>query len=523
MKLAALTIQTLVLSLLVLSLSVLCMHTNAAEQPKLQHITARQALQLMDQQQLTSVQLTQYYLAQIDKSNLKGAQIRAIVDINRDAVKLATRLDAERKAGNIRGPLHGLPVVLKANIATKDGMPTTAGALALKGFLTKQDAELVSQLRAAGAVILAKTNLSEWANFRGEGSASGWSLLGGQTKNPHQLSKSPCGSSSGSGAAVAADMTLLAVGTETDGSITCPAAVNGIVGIKPTHGAVSGAGIIPIASSQDIAGPMARTVADAALLLDSLATAAAKTSYGQSLALAATSAPSAKIAVKKVVLVRAFDRQFPAIKAMQDKVAAALTAKGIEVRQINDWQLPEQLGKDEFTVLIYEFKRDLNQWLLDYQAPKPVNSIAKIVDFNQKKGKTALAFYGQQYLEQANNIDLTKDADAYQQALTNSKKLAAAMLDQYLVTAGADAILLPATSAAWAIDHVKGDDYSFGTATAAAVSGYPSVTLPAGMDGLLPLGLSIVGRQWSEPQLIQLAALLEQQLAVHPSPTFVAK
>jgi Asp-tRNA(Asn)/Glu-tRNA(Gln) amidotransferase A subunit family amidase len=328
MKLAALTMQTLVLSLLVLSLSVLCMHTNAAEQPKLQHITAQQALQLMDQQQLTSVQLTQYYLAQIDKNNLKGAQIRAIVDINRDAVKLATRLDAERKAGNIRGPLHGLPVVLKANIATKDGMPTTAGALALKGFLTKQDAELVTQLRAAGAVILAKTNLSEWANFRGEGSASGWSLLGGQTKNPHQLSKSPCGSSSGSGAAVAADMTLLAVGTETDGSITCPAAVNGIAGIKPTHGAVSGAGIIPIASSQDIAGPMARTVADAALLLDSLATTAAKTSYGQSLALAATSAPSAKIAVKKVVLVRAFDRQFPAIKVMQDKVAAALTAKG---------------------------------------------------------------------------------------------------------------------------------------------------------------------------------------------------
>lgn len=507
MKLASLTIQTLVLSLGLLGSQV-----GAADQHGLTQMTAQQALQLMNQQQLSSVQLTQYYLAQIDKNNLKGAQIRAIVDINRDAVKLATRLDAERKAGKIRGPLHGLPVVLKANIATKDGMPTTAGALALKGFLTKQDAELVSQLRAAGAVILAKSNLSEWANFRGEGSASGWSLLGGQTKNPHVLNHSPCGSSSGSGAAVAADMTLLAVGTETDGSITCPAAVNGIVGIKPTHGAVSGAGIIPIASSQDTAGPMARTVADAALLLDSLVTAAAKVSYGQSLTLAATTGTSATEAVQKVVLVRAFDQQFPAIKAMQDNVAAALTAQGIEVVQINEWELPEQLGKDEFTVLTYEFKRDLNQWLLDYQAPKPVNSIAKIVEFNQKKGKAALAFYGQQYLEQANNIDLTKDAAAYQQALSNSRKLAGAILDQYLVTAAADAILLPATSSAWAIDHVKGDDYSFGTATAAAVSGYPSVTIPAGLDGLLPLGVSIVGAKWSEPKLIRLATLLEQQL-----------
>ncbi|MFN6971008.1 MAG: amidase [Rheinheimera sp.] len=494
----------------------------AAEQHKLHRISASQALTLMEQQQLSSVELTQYYLAQIDKNNQKGAQIRAIVDINRDAVKLATRLDAERKAGKIRGPLHGLPVVLKANIATKDGMPTTAGALALKGFLTKQDAELVTQLRAAGAVILAKSNLSEWANFRGQGSASGWSLLGGQTKNPHVLSQSPCGSSSGSGVAVAADMALLAVGTETDGSITCPAAVNGVVGIKPTHGAVSGSGIIPIAASQDIAGPMARTVADAALLLDSLATTMAKAQYGKNLAAMAV-VDEAAPPVKKVVLVRAYDAKFPAIKAMQDKVAAALTAKGIEVQHIDQWNLPEQLGKDELTVLIYEFKRDLNQWLIDYQAPKPVNSIAKIVEFNQKKGKAALAFYGQQYLEQANQIDLVADAKTYQQALANSKQIASAMLDQYLIKSQADAILLPATAAAWPIDHVKGDDYSFGTSTAAAVSGYPSVTIPAGMDGLLPLGLSIVGSNWSEPKLIQLAAMLEQQLAVRPSPTFATK
>jgi amidase len=499
-----------------------CSAAVAAETHRLAELTAQQATQLMTDNQLTSVELTQYYLTQIDKNNQKGAALAAIVDINRDAIKLATRLDAERKAGKIRGPLHGLPIVLKANIATKDGMPTTAGALALKGFLTKKDAQLVSQLREAGAVILAKSNLSEWANFRGENSASGWSALGGQTKNPYLLTQSPCGSSSGSGVAVAADFTLLAVGTETDGSITCPAAVNGIVGIKPTHGAVSGEGIIPIAASQDIAGPMARTVADAALLLDGLATSEAKAHYGANLVDAATlTATSAK--VKKVVLVRAYDKDFPAIKAMQDKVAATLTAQGIEVQQINNWDLPEQLGQDELTVLIYEFKRDLNQWLTDYQAPPTVNTIAKIVAFNEKKGKTALAFYGQEYLQLADKVDLAGENAAYQSALANSKKLAAAALDQYLVAANADAVLLPATTAAWAIDHVKGDDYSFGSSTAAAVSGYPSITIPGGFDGALPLGLSIVGAKWSEPKLLGLAVLLEQQLAARKSPTYQLK
>jgi amidase len=479
----------------------------------LQDLTAQQALERMAAQQLTSVELTQYYLAQIDKNNHKGADLRAISDINRDAIKLASRLDAERKAGKVRGPLHGLPVVLKANIATADGMPTTAGALALKGFLTKKDAELVTQLKAAGAVIIAKSNLSEWANFRGQGSASGWSALGGQTKNPHLPTHSPCGSSSGSGVAVAADFTLLAVGTETDGSITCPAAVNGIVGIKPTHGAVSGHGIIPIAESQDTAGPMARTVADAALLLDTLVTPAAKTNYGVSLAAAATPTK-----VNKVVLVRAFDADYPAVKLMQDRVAAALQQQGIIVQEVQSWDLPEQLGKDEFTVLIYEFKRDLNRWLAEHQAPAAVNNIDKIIAFNQKKGKEALAFYGQEYLELASKIDLTKDEAAYQQALQNGRKLAAAALDAYLVDAKADAILLPAYGPAWPIDHVKGDQFNFGTSAAAAVSGYPSVTIPAGMDQQLPLGLSLVGPRWSEAKLLGLASLLEQQLPPRTKP-----
>ena len=481
---------------------------------ELQNLTAKQAVTLMEQQKLSSVELVTYYLQQIEKNNHKGADLRAITDINRDAIKLATRLDNERKAGKIRGPLHGLPVVIKANIASKDGMPTTAGALALKGFLSKKDAALVTQLKAAGAVIIAKSNLSEWANFRGEKSASGWSALGGQTKNPHSLSKTPCGSSSGSGVAVAADMTLLAVGTETDGSITCPASVNGVVGIKPTHGAVSGEGIIPIAASQDIAGPMTRTVADAALLLDVLATPQAKKLYGD------LTAATQSNKVKKVVLVRAFDKDFPAVKTMLDQVAAKLQQQGVQVQELQNWDLPEQLGKDELTVLVYEFKRDLSQWLQDYQVPASVNSIEKIVAFNQKKGKTALAFYGQEYLQQASAIDLAKDKAAYEAALANSKKLAKTALDAYLVAQGADAILLPAYGPAWPIDHVNGDQFNFGTSTAAAVSGYPSVTIPAGMDGNLPLGLSLVGVPWSEATLLGLATMLEQQLPARAVPGF---
>ena len=244
----------------------------ATQSAELTRLSLSKAQQLQQQGKLSSEALTRYYLAQITALDKQGPVLHAMTDLDATALTQAKALDSERRSGKVRGPLHGIPIVLKANIATADQMPTTAGALVLKDFKTNVDAELVAQLRKAGAVILGKTNLSEWANFRGEGSASGWSALGGQTKNPYVLSQSPCGSSSGSGVAVAADFTLLAVGTETDGSITCPAAINNIVGIKPTHGAVSGHGIIPIASSQDTAGPMTRNVADAAALLQAIAT-----------------------------------------------------------------------------------------------------------------------------------------------------------------------------------------------------------------------------------------------------------
>jgi Asp-tRNA(Asn)/Glu-tRNA(Gln) amidotransferase A subunit family amidase len=496
-----------------LSLLMLCSVSHAAM--PLQEITVAKANKLMQQQGLSSVELTQYYLRQINTVDDAGPHLNAIVDINPDALQQAAAMDAERKAGKVRSALHGIPVVLKANIATADKLPTTAGALALKDFKTSKDAALVTKLRAAGAVILAKANLSEWANFRGEGSASGWSALGGQTKNPYVLTHSPCGSSSGSGVAVAADLTLLAVGTETDGSIVCPASMNAVVGIKPTRGSVPGQGIIPIADAQDIAGPMARTVADAATLLEILQTPEAQQKTGPLEAKAWMP--------KKVVLVRAFDKDYPAIKRMLDNTEAALLVAGVQVQTVHNWQLPNELYRDELKVLVYEFGRDLARWLKDYQAPEPVNSVQKLVDFNLTKGKAALAFYGQDYLQQAAAMDLVKEQDAYQQALNHSRALAEQQLDQYLKQAKADLILLPTYGPSWPIDHVKGDSFNFGTSTAAAVAGYPNLSLPGGFDSDLPLGLSLIGLPWSEQKLISAATFLEQKLQARKTPEFLSK
>ncbi|MDZ7869799.1 MAG: amidase [Rheinheimera sp.] len=478
----------------------------------LSRLSLEQAQHLQQQGKLSSQQLTEYYLARITQLDGQGPALHAVTDTNPDALSQAKQLDAERRNGKVRGPLHGMPVLLKANIATADNLPTTAGALVLKDFKTSVDAELVSQLRAAGAVILGKTNLSEWANFRGEGSASGWSAVGGQTKNPYVLSQSPCGSSSGSGAAVAADLTLLAVGTETDGSITCPAAINNIVGIKPTHGAVSGHGIIPIASSQDTAGPMTRNVADAAALLQAIATPEAQQKYGD------LNASVAQQPVKQVVLVRQYDKDFPAVGKMLDQLKKQLTSLGVTVKERQTWQLSDSVYQDEFTVLVYEYKRDLNQWLQDFKAPAAAKDINSVIAFNQQQGKNALAFFGQQYLEQAAATDLEKQKAAYLLARQRSQQMAAALLDEDLVNGAL--VIVPATGPAWAIDHVKGDQYNFGSASAAAISGYPSLTLPAGFDGHLPLGVSIIGKPWQEARMIGLAHALEQQRGPAAAPTF---
>lgn len=486
------------------------------EQDQPQWLDARTALTALNAGELSSEALVSYYLDKIARDNRQGHELAAIIDINAEALTRAQTLDAERAAGSVRSALHGLPVVLKANIATADDMPTTAGALALQGHVTDRDAQVVAQLREAGAIILAKANLSEWANFRGEDSISGWSALGGQTLNPHLLTHTPCGSSSGSAVAVAADMTLLAIGTETDGSIMCPAAINGIVGIKPTRGSVSGEGIIPIASAQDIAGPMARNVFDAALLLDGMLTPSARNRFDQPLSYSVDQVPD----VQKVVLVRAYDAREQAFAPVFDQLAALFELRGIEVVQLDEWQAPREMGAAEFEVLIYEFRRDLEQWLLDYGVPAEVNSFAELVAFNNARGEEALGPFGQEYLEQAAAIDLIADLPSYQQALASSRELAEAMLNEYLQVQGADAIIMPSYSKAWPIDPDSGDGFGFGTSGPAAISGYPSITIPAAFSGILPLGISVVGLPWSEPTLLSLAAELERELDAYRTPQF---
>lgn len=466
---------------------------------------------------LSSEQLVTYYLRQIERHDRQGHALNAIIDINPDALSQARALDSERAAGQVRSPIHGMPVVIKANIATADAMPTTAGALALKGHLTRRDAELVAQLRQAGAVILAKTNLSEWANFRGYNSSSGWSALGGQTLNPHLLTHTPCGSSSGSAVAVAADLSLLAIGTETDGSIMCPSAINGIVGIKPTRGSVSGEGIIPIASAQDIAGPMTRRVYDAALLLDAIATPEAREQFGAPLSSHARRSPT----VRKVVLVRAYEDQDASLAPLYDRLERLLGARGVEVSVIDAWRVPPEMGRAELEVLIYEFRRELDQWLLDYQAPEAVNSVEKLVAFNEQHGVEALGFFGQEYLVLAAELDPQAQRDTYERALWLSRSLAEQTLDRYLVEQQADVIILPSYGPAWPIDHENGDDFNFGTSGAAAIAGYPSITIPATVSGVLPVGISLVGLPWSEPVLISLAAELERTLNGYRQPGFL--
>ncbi|MCH8538050.1 MAG: amidase, partial [Alkalimonas sp.] len=411
-------------------------------------LDAKSAIRALQQGELTSEQLVHYYLDRIEQHNRQGYQLAAVMDINPQALQQARLRDQERASQSELSSLHGLPVILKANISTAT-LPTTAGALALKNHITGRNAGLVDQLEQAGAVILGTANLSEWANFRGTGSASGWSALGGQTRNPHLLSHTPCGSSSGSAVAVAADMALLAVGTETDGSIMCPASINGVVGIKPTRGAVSGEGIIPIASAQDIAGPITRHVFDAALLLDAMLTKEARQKLPVALTKAAEQAPE----ISKVVLVRAYDEQDEAIGTMLDSIAELLLQQGVAVMTVDEWQLPAELYQDELKVLVYEFRRDLEQWLEDYAVDDKVNSVAKMVAFNQAKGEAALAFFGQEYLEQAAAMDLELEHDDYQRALTNSRQLAMEVLDQYLKKQEADVIILPSYGPAWQIDH----------------------------------------------------------------------
>lgn len=462
--------------------------------------------------ELTARELVDYYLERIAAIDESGPALRSIIEVNPDARAMADELDRERRERGPRGPLHGIPVVLKANIDTGDEMATTAGSLALAEHHAADDAFLVRELREAGVIVLAKANLSEWANFRSTRSTSGWSSLGGQTRNPYEPTRNPCGSSSGSGVAVAANLTVLAVGTETDGSVVCPASINGIVGIKPTLGLVSRDGIIPLAHSQDTAGPMARTVRDAALLLQAMSAAdpADPTAADRPKALPdyAASLDTDALRGLRIGVLRTYTGagNNPYVEEVFENALALLRSEGAEL--IDPVEIDtEGMDDAEFEVLLYEFKADLNRYLEESSAP--VSSLAEVIAFNEERADTVMPFFGQDIMESAQEKGPLTDA-AYQDALARSKRIAREGIDRALAEHDLDALVAPTNGPAWLTDHVTGDHFSISSSSLAAVSGYANITVPAGYVFGLPIGVSFIGDAFSEGTLIGIAFDFEE-------------
>ena len=473
---------------------------------------------------LTAVALIQRCLARIAAIDTAGPRIKAIVELNPDAAGIARQRDVERQSGNTRGALHGMPVLLKDNIATADAMRTTAGSLALAGAV--RDAHIVRRLRDAGAIILGKTNLSEWANFRSRRSISGWSGRGGLTLNPYALDRNTSGSSSGSAAAIAAGLAPLAVGTETDGSIVSPASMCGLVGFKPTVGLVSRAGIVPISVSQDTAGPMCRTVADAAALLTVLAGTdaddAATVDAGNHAIDYTSALDLAALRGARIGVARAFFGRNEWVAALLESAIAVLRAQGTIV--IDPVNLPNtnKYRRTELTVMAYEFRAGLNAYLSDYAREAKVGSLKEIIAFNLANAQTELQFFGQDLLLMADKTS-GLEATEYLQALANNRRYARDEgLDQVLNEHRLDALIAPTSGPAWLTDFINGDAGAADFSSPAAVAGYPHVTVPAGFVHGLPVGLSFVGGAYSDARLIGFAYAFEQATLHRREPTFAA-
>ena len=471
----------------------------------------------------TAVSLAKRYLRRIEEMNLRGPTLRAVLEVNPDAPGIARALDHERKAKGPRGPLHGIPVLIKDNIDTHDRMMTTAGSLALLGSVPPRDSFVAERLREAGAVVLGKTNLSEWANFRGDRSSSGWSGRGGQTNNPYALDRNPSGSSSGSAAGVAANLCAVAIGTETDGSIVSPAAVCGIVGLKPTVGLVSRAGIIPISKSQDTAGPMARTVTDAAILLGALTGIdprddATESSRGQSHGDYTQFLDPDGLRGARVGVARRF---FQAGALHAQLLEAALNAmKQLGATLVDFEDDLSRAGASEQEVLQYEFKAGLNAYLAALGPNAPVHNLAEIIEFNENHRDRELALFGQETMIKAQARGPLTDK-AYLDALARCSRLSREEgIDAVMNAHQLDAIVAPAGGPAGKTDHVYGDRNVGGSSSPAAVAGYPNITVPAGQVRGLPVGISFFGRAWSEPVLLKIAFAFEQATQARKSPTF---
>jgi len=474
----------------------------------------------------TARSITELYLGRMDAVDKAGPAINSVIERNPDAVRIAEERDAERKAGRVRGPLHGVPVLIKDNIDTADRMRTSAGSLALGESIAPRDAFIAARLREAGAVILGKTNLSEWANFRSTHSTSGWSGRGGQTKNPYVLDRNPCGSSSGTGASISANLAAVGVGTETDGSIVCPSSANGLVGIKPTVGLVSRSGIIPISHSQDTAGPMARTVTDAAALLAVLggvdprdtATAASR---GKSTSDYARVLNAGALKGARIGVARSFFGFSDAVDRVMSEAIAAMKSAGATIVDPANIATAGKFDDAESDVLHFEFKTDLNAYLAALGPKAPHKDLASLIAFNEQNKDREMPYFGQEtFIKAQAKGPLT--SPAYKAARDKCIRLSRTEgIDATLAKYRLSAIIAPTGGPAWPTDLLNGDHFTGGSSTPSAVSGYPSVTVPAGWVHGLPVGLSFIGAQWSDAALVGLAYAFEQATKVRKPPRFL--
>jgi amidase len=506
------------------------MHYYAArntEYVTMQEMTIIELQVKMNSGEYTARSITEAYFERIEALDKQGPEVNAILELNPDALAIADALDAERIANGPRGLLHGIPVLLKDNIDTADRMTTTAGSLALTGSIPPQDAYLAQRLREAGAVILGKTNLSEWANFRSSHSTSGWSSRGGQTRNPYALDRSPCGSSSGSAVAVAANLCPVAMGTETDGSIICPASANSIVGLKPTLGLVSRSGIIPIAHSQDTAGPLARTVSDAAVLLGALTGVdsrdlVTRESRGKSHTDYTQFLDPNGMRGARIGVARAFFGFNEKVDQLMEMSIQTMKHLGAEIVDPADTVTADQLEDTELEVLLHEFKTDLNGYLAGLGPTAPVKSLEDVILFNERNRDEMMPFFGQDIFLKAQERGPLTSQDYIRALRTNHRLSRVEGIDTTMRQHQLDAIVAPSGRPAWLIDLVNGDHHSGGSSSPAAVAGYPNLTVPAGYVHGLPVGISFFSRAYQEPVLIKLAFAFEGATKVRRPPEFPA-
>jgi len=493
---------------------------------ELDEVTVTELQASMASGERTARSITELYLGRIEALDGRGPELRSIIELNPDALQIADELDAERAAGNVRGPLHGIPVAIKDNLDTHDGMTTTAGSLALEGSIPPQDSFLAAKLREAGAIILAKANMSEWAYFRGYRATSGWSARGGQCRNPYALNRNPCGSSSGSGVAVSANLVPLTIGTETGGSIMCPSSINGVVGIKPTVGLWSRSGVIPISHSQDSAGPMARTVRDAAVLLgpltgvdprDEATNASAGNSHGDyTQFLDPDGLRGARIGVA-----RSFPFQEPRVYDLfEDALAAMRDAGAILVDPTNldasAWNDPLSL-----VLLEYEFKHDLNAYLAGLGPDAPVKSLEEVIAFNEANAALEMPYFGQERLYDSQARGPLTDPEYLEAKRTVQRATREDGIDRLIREYNLDAIVAPTRDIAWVTDHIAGDRLDGGSSAGpAAIAGYPDISVPMGFVSGLPVGISFFGGAWTEPMLLRIAYAFEQATNHRQAPTF---